>query len=161
MVRNGVGGDGDVQDAIVRSLNSQLAEYKRTQRNVVLKRLRYEIRKREVLDDHYETLARTRRSIAAQTRRSLRDLERLTESRANLAMNCALSDILEELDELQRDLTFDRATTIDTFDRLNEGLFFKNLYDGNPPRFPEHNNYAAVSYIVILLAIACCVWNKM
>lgn len=152
-------GDGKVQDAIVRSLNSQLMEYRKTQRNAVVKYVRYEVKKREIVDDHFDSMAATRRSIADQTRRYLRDLELLTESRVSLALNCALADILEDLNELQREVDgwkIDHAPEVrGVFERMNEGLFFKKLYDGSPSRLPEGHNYTAVSYFVILLAVAC------
>jgi hypothetical protein len=159
------GGDDRVQDEIVRTLNAQLAEYKETQRTAVVRYIRYEVKKREVIDDHFDAMAETRRSIADQTRKYLQDLERLTESRVSLAMNCALADILDDLSELQRevdDWKIEHAPDdIGIFGRMNEGLFFKNLYDDKPRR-PERAataavSYAAVSYVLLAVVVLACV----
>jgi RNA processing factor Prp31 len=154
-------GDGRVQDEIVRSLNAQLAEYKKTQQNAVVKYIRYEVKKQEIVDDHFDAMAKTRESIADQSRKYLRDLETLTDSRVSLALNCALADILKDLNELQREVDewkIDQAPEIrGIFERMNEGLFFKKLYGESPPRPPPVHNtdFTAVSYLVILLAVVC------
>jgi hypothetical protein len=159
-----VTGDDRVQDEIVRSLNAQLAEYKKTQRTAVVQYIRYEVKKREVIDDHFDAMAETRRSIADQTRKYLQDLERLTESRVSLALNCALADILDDLSELQRevdDWKIEHAPDdIGIFERMNEGLFFKKLYDEKPPRRPEGHGYAAVSYVVLAVVVLACVISR-
>jgi hypothetical protein len=163
------GGDDRVQDEIVRTLNAQLAEYKETQRTAVVRYIRYEVKKREVIDDHFDAMAETRRTIADQTRKYLQDLERLTESRVSLALNCALADILDDLGELQREIDdwkIDHAPddVRGVFGRMNEGLFFKNLYDDEPRR-PERAasaavSYAAVSYVVLAVAVLACVISR-
>lgn len=155
-------GDGRVQDEIVRSLNAQLAEYKKTQQNAVVKYIRYEVKKQEIVDDHFDAMAKTRESIAEQSRKYLRDLETLTDSRVSLALNCALADILKDLNDLQREVDewkIVQAPEIrGIFERMNEGLFFKKLYSESPPLPSRNHNYVdftAVSYLVILLAVAC------
>lgn len=160
-------GDDRVQDEIVRTLNAQLAEYKETQRTAVVRYIRYEVKKREVIDDHFDAMAETRRTIADQTRKYLQDLERLTESRVSLALNCALADILDDLGELQREIDdwkmIERAPDDigGIFGRMNEGLFFKNLYDDKPRR-PERASHAAisfatVSYVLLAVVVLACV----
>lgn len=163
-------GDGQIQDEIVRSLNAQLAEYKKTQQNAVVKYIRYEVKKQEIVDDHFDAMAETRRSIADQSRKYLRELETLTESRVSLALNCALADILNDLSELQREVDewkIVQAPEIrGIFERMNEGLFFKKLYEEKPSRRPEEPkyvssyvavSYAAVSYVVLAIVVIACV----
>jgi hypothetical protein len=150
-------------DDVLKKLNRQLAEYKIAQRAAMMNHLRFEMKKREILDDHYETLEESRRSIADQTTRYLHDLEDLTESRVDVSLNYVLADILEDLNELQRELNaLKNIENVDDdhddivrniFKRMNDGLFFKKLYSSDSIQRPAESTDPKLYLTIFILGI--------
>ena len=144
------------QLALVKQIRRQINNVNRRLRRETTREIKHEIERRELLDDHFEEKKHTIKKAADDHAALLEEQIKLNNFKFNLIITEKIEEMFDELDDLET-MIRNRSpidTNFDTMEhKLNDNLFFKNLYNLKFGYITNSNNDSFYTFIACLMIV--------
>ena len=142
-----IGGDGSKKrphpngsENVSRRVLRQIKAHRLAHQEHIVATIRYEIRKMQLVEDHYERERERAESSFRKLNDEVADKIRTKHARFHLMLDDKYDSILHNLDELEKSIrgnmlfrVWDEEDDAKMFLRMNDHLFFKSLYIRDAP----------------------------
>jgi hypothetical protein len=146
------------QLALVKQIRRQINNANRRMRHETTREIKHEIERRELVDDHFEKKRDAIKKSFDDHASRIDERFKINNFKAHLIISEKIDTMFDELDELETMIKNHKP--IDTnFDgmeyKMNDNLFFKNLYDFKFDYIRNSNNDTFYTFITCMIIIFC------